>query len=64
MDRVIDINVRGAMATTQPALKHMKNGGRIMMPKPTHTRVSRLPMKRLGAPDEIAETIVFTGPID
>jgi NAD(P)-dependent dehydrogenase (short-subunit alcohol dehydrogenase family) len=26
--------------------------------------VSRLPMKRLGAPDEIAETIVFTGPID
>src|SRR3981081_4018904 len=31
MDRVIDINVRGAMATTQAALKHMKNGGRIIM---------------------------------
>jgi 3-oxoacyl-[acyl-carrier protein] reductase len=31
MDRVIDINVRGAMATTKAALKHMKNGGRIIM---------------------------------
>src|SRR6266446_2234406 len=31
MDRVIDINVRGAMAATQAALKHMKNGGRIIM---------------------------------
>src|SRR5258706_15752785 len=28
MDRVIDINVRGAMGATQAALKHMKNGGR------------------------------------
>jgi 3-oxoacyl-[acyl-carrier protein] reductase len=31
MDRVIDINVRGAMLATQAALKHMKNGGRIIM---------------------------------
>ena len=31
MDRVIDINVRGALAATQAALKHMKNGGRIIM---------------------------------
>jgi 3-oxoacyl-[acyl-carrier protein] reductase len=31
MDRVIDINVRGVFATTQAALKHMKNGGRIIM---------------------------------
>ena len=31
MDRVIDINVRGAMAATQAALKYMKNGGRIIM---------------------------------
>jgi 3-oxoacyl-[acyl-carrier protein] reductase len=31
MDRVIDINVRGAMAATQAALKHMKSGGRIIM---------------------------------
>jgi 3-oxoacyl-[acyl-carrier protein] reductase len=31
MDRVLDINVRGAMAATQAALKHMKNGGRIIM---------------------------------
>jgi len=30
MDRVIDINVRGTMATTQAALKHMKSGGRII----------------------------------
>src|SRR3984893_16702695 len=30
-DRVIDINVRGALAATQAALKHMKNGGRIIM---------------------------------
>src|SRR5216110_410194 len=31
MDRVIDINVRGTLAATQAALKHMKNGGRIIM---------------------------------
>jgi 3-oxoacyl-[acyl-carrier protein] reductase len=31
MDRVIDINVRGALAATQAALKHMKSGGRIIM---------------------------------
>ena len=30
MDRVIDINVRGTLATTQEALKHMKSGGRII----------------------------------
>ena len=30
MDRVIDINVRGTLAATQAALKHMKNGGRII----------------------------------
>ncbi len=31
MDRVIDINVRGVFITTQAALKHMKNNGRIIM---------------------------------
>ncbi len=31
MDRVIDINVRGILATTQAALKHMKSGSRIIM---------------------------------
>src|SRR6202521_1667051 len=30
MDRMIDINVRGTLAATQAALKHMKNGGRII----------------------------------
>jgi 3-oxoacyl-[acyl-carrier protein] reductase len=30
MDRMIDINVRGTLATTQAALKHMKTGGRII----------------------------------
>jgi 3-oxoacyl-[acyl-carrier protein] reductase len=30
MDRVIEINVRGTLATTQAALKHMKSGGRII----------------------------------
>src|SRR6202041_1348209 len=30
MDRVIDINIRGVFATTQAALKHMKEGGRII----------------------------------
>src|SRR5580692_971380 len=30
MDRVFDINVRGTLATTQAALKHMKSGGRII----------------------------------
>jgi len=30
MNRVIDINVRGILATTQAALKHMKRGGRII----------------------------------
>src|SRR6266542_5601462 len=31
MDRVIDINVRGTFVATQAALKHMKDGGRIVM---------------------------------
>src|ERR1700735_5633736 len=31
MDRVLDINVRGGLATPQAALKHLKNGGRIIM---------------------------------
>jgi 3-oxoacyl-[acyl-carrier protein] reductase len=31
MDRVIDINIRAVFATTQAALKHMKDGGRIIM---------------------------------
>jgi 3-oxoacyl-[acyl-carrier protein] reductase len=31
MDRVIDINLRGTLAATKAALKHMKSGGRIIM---------------------------------
>ena len=31
MDRVININLRGALAATQAALKHMKSGGRIIL---------------------------------
>jgi 3-oxoacyl-[acyl-carrier protein] reductase len=31
IDRVIGINIRGTLATTQAALKHMKSGGRIIM---------------------------------
>jgi 3-oxoacyl-[acyl-carrier protein] reductase len=31
MDRMIDINVRGVFAATQAALKHMNDGGRIIM---------------------------------
>jgi 3-oxoacyl-[acyl-carrier protein] reductase len=31
IDRVIDINIRGTFITTQAALKHMNNGGRIIM---------------------------------
>jgi 3-oxoacyl-[acyl-carrier protein] reductase len=31
IERVIDINVRGTLVATQAALKHMKNGGRIVM---------------------------------
>src|ERR1700751_6138920 len=30
MDRVIDINLRGTLAATQAALKHMKSGGRVI----------------------------------
>src|SRR5205809_6377960 len=30
MDRMIDINVRGTLAATQAALKHMNSGGRII----------------------------------
>jgi len=30
LDRVIDINVRGTLVATQAALKHMKEGGRII----------------------------------
>jgi 3-oxoacyl-[acyl-carrier protein] reductase len=31
MDRVIDINIRGVFVTTQAALKHLNDGGRIIM---------------------------------
>src|SRR2546427_8838652 len=31
LDRVIDINVRGTFVATQAALKHMGEGGRIIM---------------------------------
>ena len=31
LDRLIDVNVRGALVATQAALKHMKSGGRIIM---------------------------------
>src|SRR5207247_8075337 len=31
MDRVMDINVRGVFVATQAALKHMTDGGRIIM---------------------------------
>src|SRR5450432_1760925 len=31
LDRVIDINLRGTFIATQAALKHMKDGGRIIM---------------------------------
>ena len=31
LDRVIDINVRGTLIATHAALKHMKDGGRIIM---------------------------------
>jgi 3-oxoacyl-[acyl-carrier protein] reductase len=31
LDRVIDINVRGPMIVTQAALRHMRDGGRIIM---------------------------------
>jgi 3-oxoacyl-[acyl-carrier protein] reductase len=31
LDRVIDINLRGAFTATRAALKHMKNGGRIIL---------------------------------
>ena len=31
MDRMIDVNIRGAFVATQAALKHMKDGGRIIM---------------------------------
>ena len=31
MDRVVDVNIRGIFAATHAALKHMKDGGRIVM---------------------------------
>ena len=31
MNRVIDVNIRGTFVATQAALKHMKDGGRIIM---------------------------------
>src|SRR2546427_2871117 len=31
LDRLIDVNVRGTLVATQAALKHMKNGGRIII---------------------------------
>jgi 3-oxoacyl-[acyl-carrier protein] reductase len=43
MDRVLDINVRGVFATTQAALKHMKDGGRIIMVYPGTIQRGREP---------------------
>jgi 3-oxoacyl-[acyl-carrier protein] reductase len=31
LDHIIDLNIRGTFVATQAALKHMKNGGRIIM---------------------------------
>jgi 3-oxoacyl-[acyl-carrier protein] reductase len=31
MDRVIDVNMRGVLATTQAALPHLESGGRVIM---------------------------------
>src|SRR3989442_3061693 len=31
LDRLIDVNVRGTLVATHAALKHMKNGGRLIM---------------------------------
>src|SRR5258706_10597626 len=35
LDRLIDVNVRGTFVATQAALKHMNNGGRILMIRPS-----------------------------
>jgi len=43
MDRVIGINVRGVFVATQAALKHMKNGGRIIMSARAWVSVSWCP---------------------
>ena len=43
MSRLIDINVRGTLAATQAALKHMKSGGRIISSAPPWASVSKCP---------------------
>jgi 3-oxoacyl-[acyl-carrier protein] reductase len=43
MDRVIDINVRGTLAATQAALRHMKSGGRIISIGSAAGEVSKRP---------------------
>ncbi len=65
MDRVIDINVRGALAATQAALKHMKNGGRIIMIGSAIGERVAVPQKaataldRYGHVDEVAALVAF-----
>src|SRR2546425_5927274 len=49
MDRMIDINVRGTLATTQAALKHMKSGGRIISIGSARGERGHTP-RRLGYP--------------
>jgi len=43
MDRMIDINVRGTLAATKAALKHMQSGGRIVMIGSAVASVSQFP---------------------
>src|SRR3989441_2498264 len=49
MDRMIDINVRGTLATTQAALKHMKSGGRLISIRSAPGQRGQTP-RRLGYP--------------
>src|SRR6267142_603114 len=75
MDRVIDINVRGALAATQAALKHMKNGRGItvnnVQPGPIDTDLNpasgdwavsqkaATALDRYGRADEVAALVAF-----
>jgi 3-oxoacyl-[acyl-carrier protein] reductase len=69
MDRVLDINVRGAMAATQAALRHMKSGGRIIMVgSAVGERVltpglvpqkAATALERYGHVDEVAALVAF-----
>src|SRR6266849_4170214 len=64
LDRLIDVNVRGTLVATQAALKHMKNGGRIIMISSSAgewavPQKAATALDRYGHVEEVAALVAF-----